>query len=217
MMLAKGGANLNHTHRATSSAEKNTRQDNPGQPKVYAMRGWLGIFSQGMDKLAQQVRDKWGYQAEAMSYHEKDQLIQHITHNYRQGKITGDIILVGHSFGADAQVEVARALGKINIPVRLLIAVEPTRKQTISSNVSEVYQLASGTSFPKRLLGWDAPFDKANSKTIVKQIDLATGKGAKNMHHFNMTTYPKTLRLELALIKQATIHSLPRKVGRAHG
>lgn len=216
VMLAKGGVDLSEQSRLASSHHKPIKkQTHPVH--VYTMRGWLGIFSQGMDTLAQKVENELGIQAKAMSYHERDKLISHITTAYDAGELKGDIILVGHSFGADAQLEVAKALDEHNIPVKLLIAIEPTRKKVIPKNVSHVYQLASGTSFPKEMLGWGRVYDKTSAQTTVKRMDLTKGEGADKMHHFNMTTYPKTLNLELDLIKQVLGAQQPQTTARAHG
>lgn len=216
MMLAKGGVNLSDNPSVASTRHGFKKQ--PQRAHIYTMRGWLGIFSQGMDELAQKVESELGYDAKVMSYHEKDKLIKHITHAYESGQLDGDIILVGHSFGADAQMDVARALDKYHIPVKLLIAIEPTRKKVIPKNVNHVYQLASGTSLPKRVLGWGQDYDKTNILTTVEKMDLTKGDGAEKMHHFNMTTYPKTLKVELDLIKQVLKpQHIPQANDRAHG
>jgi hypothetical protein len=202
VMFSKGQAPLptseNNTEKRSSSKYADIRR-----PHVYAMRGWLGIFSKGMDELAQKVEKQLGFSSESMSYHEKNRLIKHLVYEYKMGRLRGGIVLVGHSFGADAQVDVAKALSRYNIPVRLLIAVEPTRKEIIPPNVKQVYQLASGTSGPKRLLGWGMPYEITDTNTLVERLDVARGPETKGMHHFNMTTHPKTLEIELDLIKNA--------------
>jgi hypothetical protein len=67
---------------------------------VYLMRGFLNVFSLGMDTLATELRSA-GISATVDSYVGWHEVAHAIAANYRAGQ-RGPIVLVGHSFGADS-------------------------------------------------------------------------------------------------------------------
>ncbi|MFY9835618.1 MAG: hypothetical protein WAK55_03975 [Xanthobacteraceae bacterium] len=89
---------------------------NPGaaqpQPRahVYLLRGLMNIFSLGMDTLAEQLK-RHGIDATVHNYAEWQTLAERAAADYKAGK-EAPIILIGHSLGADAVMEMAAYLGR---------------------------------------------------------------------------------------------------------
>jgi pimeloyl-ACP methyl ester carboxylesterase len=89
---------------------------NPGvaqpQPRahVYLLRGLLSIFSLGMDTLAEELKGRDVY-ATVHSYSEWQTLADQAAADHKAGK-EAPIILIGHSLGADAVMEMAAYLGR---------------------------------------------------------------------------------------------------------
>ena len=106
---------------------------------VYLLRGLMNIFSLGMDTLAEELNHR-GVYATVHGYSEWESLADRAAANYRAGK-EGPIILIGHSLGADAVMEMAAYLGQKGIPVALVVPFDGTQSFQASDNVARVVNL----------------------------------------------------------------------------
>ena len=118
------------------------------QPKprahVYLLRGLLNIFSLGMDSLAEELKRRDVY-ATVHSYSDWQTLADQAAADYKAGK-EAPIILIGHSLGADAVMEMAAYLGRKGVPVALVVPFDCTKSFAASDNVAHVLNLThSGT------------------------------------------------------------------------
>jgi hypothetical protein len=77
------------------------------QPRahVYLLRGLFNVFSLGMDSLTEELKRR-GVDATVHGYGEWQTLADRAAADYKAGK-EGPIILIGHSLGADAVMEMA--------------------------------------------------------------------------------------------------------------
>jgi hypothetical protein len=105
-----------------------------GPPKIFLLRGFMNIFSLGMDDLAEQIKAD-GIPATVTSHADADMLVSEIVTDYRAGD-RGPIILIGHSFGADAVIGMAQTLDRYNIPVALVILFDGTAPHEVPGNVT---------------------------------------------------------------------------------
>jgi hypothetical protein len=116
---------------------------NPGAAQsrahVYLLRGLMNIFSLGMDTLAEQLNRR-GVYATVHGYGEWQSLADRAAVDYKAGK-EGPIILIGHSLGADAVMEMAAYLGHKGIPVALVVPFDGTQSFAASDNVARVLNL----------------------------------------------------------------------------
>ncbi len=103
---------------------------------VYLFRGLADIFSTGMDTLADEI-NKRGVYATSHSHTEWKALADQAAAEYKAGK-EGPIILVGHSLGADAVMEMADYLGDKSVPVALVMPFDGTQSFPASANISRV-------------------------------------------------------------------------------
>lgn len=106
---------------------------------VYLLRGLMNIFSLGMDTLAEEL-SRHGVYATVHSYSEWQGLADQAAASYRAGK-EGPIILIGHSLGADAVMEMAAYLGRKGVPVALVVPFDGTQSFAASGNVARVVNL----------------------------------------------------------------------------
>jgi len=109
---------------------------------VYLMRGFLNVFSQGMDTLAAELR-RVGIPATVDSYFNWHEAAHAIAANYKAGQ-HGPIVLVGHSFGADSVMDMGKDLGEEGVPVALIVAFDGTYSHSASANVARVLNLYKG-------------------------------------------------------------------------
>ena len=104
--------------------------------KVYLLRGLLNIFSLGMDDLAAKL-ERRGVTAGVYEYGGWESLCNDAAARYRAGG--GPIILVGHSLGADAVVDMANRLGQMGIPVALVVAFDPTVHNVLTGKTTSTF------------------------------------------------------------------------------
>lgn len=111
-----------------------TAPHRPGH--VYLMRGLFNVFSLGMDELAAKLENV-GVKAEAVSYTSWSSLADSIAAQYRAGNHE-PIILMGHSYGADTTISLARKLNENRIPVALIVNFDPTAPDRVPPNVRRI-------------------------------------------------------------------------------
>src|SRR6266446_7237934 len=93
------------------------------ETRVYLLRGWFGVFSTGLDSLAEELRSK-GIKAETVGHLSWRSTVSNIVKDHAAGK-SGALVLVGHSQGANNVIEMARLLEREKIPVDLLVTLAP--------------------------------------------------------------------------------------------
>ena len=103
------------------------------ETRVYLVRGWFGVFSTGLDTMAEQLRNK-GIKAEAIGHLEWKSVATRIAEERAAGG-SGPLVLVGHSQGANNVIDMARELEKRGIPVELLVTLVPYMQDPVPSNV----------------------------------------------------------------------------------
>lgn len=104
--------------------------------KVYLLRGLLNIFSLGMDDLAAKL-ERRGVNAGVYEYGQWESLCNDAAARVRAGG--GPIILVGHSLGADAVVDMANRLGQMGVPVALVVAFDPTVHNVLTGRTTSTF------------------------------------------------------------------------------
>src|SRR4051794_11834407 len=113
----------------------------PRVGNTYLLRGFVGIFSTGMDNLADKINQS-GVQARVFQDEQWRSLADQIAQQYK-GHEAEPLILIGHSYGADDVIRIARKLDEQNIPVDLLVPVDPVTPPEVPKNVKlcvDLYQ-----------------------------------------------------------------------------
>jgi len=103
---------------------------------VYLFRGLADVFSTGMDTLADELNRR-GVYATSHSHTDWKQIALGTVRDYKAKK-EGPIILVGHSLGADAVMEMADYLGDQGVPVALVVPFDGTQSFPVPGNVGHV-------------------------------------------------------------------------------
>jgi hypothetical protein len=106
------------------------------RPHVYLFRGLADIFSAGMDTLTEELK-KSGVYATSHSHTNWKAIADSAAADYKAKK-EGPIILIGHSLGADAVMEMANYLGDKGVPVVLVVPFDGTQSFSVSGNVARV-------------------------------------------------------------------------------
>ena len=116
--------------------------------RVILLRGWFGVFSTGLDEIADALKAK-GIRAEVAGHLYWRTAADDILRERAEGK-TEALVLVGHSQGANNVIDMARVLEAKNVPVALLVTLAPYRQNPIPSNVMRAINYYQST-------GWGAP------------------------------------------------------------
>jgi len=158
------------------------------ETEVYLVRGWFGVFSTGMDSIAQKLRAK-GIRAEAIMHLSSKSTAAKIIREREAGR-TSRLVLVGHSQGALNAIEMARELKEHDIPVDLLITLVPFLPDPVPSNVVRAlnyYQVP----------GWGGPLVGApDFKGELANIDV--GNQLSTYH----ITIDKTSEVQAAIVRE---------------
>ncbi len=109
-------------------------------PAVYVLRGALGIFSSGMDGLADELNAA-DVSAVSVAFDDWRDYTATIVKAYRARPFP--VVLVGHSWGANTILLMAYELGKRHIPVALLVFYDITTSARIPRNVQWVINYRS--------------------------------------------------------------------------
>jgi pimeloyl-ACP methyl ester carboxylesterase len=109
---------------------------------VYLVRGGLNVFSTGMDEVAAKLKAK-GIDAKSVPHADWQNVDMVLRQRYAAEHLP--IVLVGHSFGADAEIVMATDLRDSNIPIPLMILYDVTNSVKVPGNVRHVIYIASST------------------------------------------------------------------------
>ncbi len=92
--------------------------------EVYFIRGFMNVFSRGMDQMTSQLRSR-GVNAKSLSNGQWGGVAKDIIRRYRQGRASCPIVIAGHSVGGQEAPKFADTLAKAGVPVALVIGVDP--------------------------------------------------------------------------------------------
>jgi pimeloyl-ACP methyl ester carboxylesterase len=160
--------------RATAKESGRTGASRPYQ--IYLLKGLADVFSSGMDFLQAKLQAR-GIVGEVHSHAEWQTLADSAIARWRSGA-HGPIIIIGHSLGADAAIQMAQTLGDAQVPVALLVAFSPTDSGPANANVARAVTYFQSNS------AWHGRITRGNGfHGAMESVDLAT---APDITHFNI-------------------------------
>jgi hypothetical protein len=112
-------------------------------PKVYLLRGFMNVFSLGLDELSVKIEQR-GIRSEVYNHTSSARLVDEIAGEYKSGK-TRPVILIGHSAGAAAVVDLVAALGQAGVPVALAVTLDISSRPVPGGQVGTFLNLYSTT------------------------------------------------------------------------
>jgi hypothetical protein len=118
------------------------------ETRVYLLRGWFGVFSTGLDSIADDLNRK-GIKAEAIGHLTWESTVSEIVKTHATNA-KDHLVLVGHSQGANNVIDMARLLEKEKIPVDLLVTLAPLMQDPVPRNVMRAINYYHSP-------GWGAP------------------------------------------------------------
>jgi hypothetical protein len=183
----------------------------PRAGNAYILRGFIGVFSTGVDKMGEEI-NKNGVHASVFQDDQWSELAGSIRKKYRNAPAVEPLVLIGHSYGADDVVRIARKLNDDNIPVDLLLTLDPVTPPNIPPNVRRCVNLYQSNGMWDKLpwlRGVPVQSDKgartqlANYNLRVDRTDLLE----PGLDHFNIE---KKQKIHEEVLRQVLASCPPR-------
>jgi pimeloyl-ACP methyl ester carboxylesterase len=165
--------------------------------QIYLIRGFMNVFSLGMDSFADALRAR-GLPATVANHLYWADLADEAERRYRGGQTT--IILIGHSLGAAAVVSMGERLGERNVPVALgltLDSIAPVEAAGRFDRLVNIYAAGLGSPVSR---------GRAFSGQLVN-LDVA---GEPDVNHFTIDKVPAVQRRMMALVDETIARGAAR-------
>lgn len=158
------------------TARAQSGSSSPYIGKVYLMRGLANIFSLGMDTLAEKLRQR-GIDAQVYEYGQWQALATDAV-AWSKSRNKAPVVIIGHSLGADAAVEMAEYMTSLGIPPRLVITFDPVGVTQVGASGGRfINYYQSNNGFGKRLVA-----ARGFKGTLINRNLDSVG----NIDHFNI-------------------------------
>jgi Thioesterase domain len=102
-----------------------------------------------MDTLTERL-NRQGLSARVYSTNGWQSVAQRIADRYARGD-RDVVVLIGHSLGADATLDIANALNRSNIPVELIVTFDATHPHQVPKNVLHFVNFYQNNGFGKKI------------------------------------------------------------------
>ena len=179
----KAGVNPSSGRTATEVARHKTGE-------VFLLRGFADVFSRGLDAMAATLNRR-GIDAEVTNHNSWRAIALEIIHRQRRSG-PRPVVLVGHSLGANAVIQIAELLKKEHITVQYMATFAATGPHPVPSNVRRVDNFYFATH------GWGEPLTGA--RDFSGRLSNRDFSDAEGVGHFNIDKQPAIQREVLARI-----------------
>jgi hypothetical protein len=169
----------------------------PVRAHVFFVRGFLNIFSLGLDEMAAKLR-RQGIDASVDNHLLWALIADEAAAEYKSGRIN-TIILVGHSSGATALPDMIARLSREGVPVKLAIGLDSIFHTSLSGRVGKYinYYVADGAGTRVR--------ETSSFHGTLENVDVDTIPG---MGHLTIDKNPIIQQRVIAAI-DAAVHMRP--------
>jgi hypothetical protein len=179
--------------------------DRPLVGNAYLLRGFLGIWSTGIDNLGKQIEAS-GIRAHVYQEGQWRALCAEIIRKYTNVSDPEPLVLIGHSYGADDTLKIARELQQHRINVDLIVTLDAVSPPDVPTNVRlcyNIYQssLLDGLPFFRGVALEPASPEARN----LVNVNLRTARRdllESNTDHFNIEKNAKVHREVVARLRE---------------
>ncbi|WP_439710805.1 lipase [Brucella anthropi] len=161
---------------AAAQAAPKTPSRNSPQADVYLLRGFGDVFSTGIDEIGKQLQAN-GVDAHVEGHQAWRFVLNQILADQRKNP-RAPVILIGHSLGANAVIDIATALEKKGIQVTYMATFAATAPAPLPGNIRRV------VNFYFKQHGWGLPLTAG--PRFRGSLDNRDFSGMKDIGHFNI-------------------------------
>jgi hypothetical protein len=122
--------------------------ERPLAGNVYLLRGFIGIWSYGVDHLGEKINEA-GVRASVYQEDQWSKLADQIIAKYQNVPDREPLILIGHSYGADDTLRIAKKLEEHGMTLDLIITLDPVTPPKVPKNVGLVYNIYQPSALDK--------------------------------------------------------------------
>jgi thioesterase domain-containing protein len=158
--------------------------------EVFLLRGFADVFSRGLDAMAATL-NRQGIDAKVTNHNSWRAIALEIIGRQRRSG-PRPVVLVGHSLGANAVIQIAELLKKEHITVQYMATFAATGPHPVPSNVRRVDNFYFATH------GWGEPLTGAGD--FSGRLSNHDFSDAEGVGHFNIDKQPAIQREVLARI-----------------
>jgi len=174
---------------------------------VDLFRGLANIFSRGLDTLADRL-NRQGYTARVFPHRSWRTVAQRITAERARGQ-RHVIVLIGHSLGANAILQLAQELQRSQVPIALVVTYDATNPRQVPNNVQHVVNFFQHNGIGRPVTAMPG------FKGRLENIDLTTDR---SLTHWNIEESSRLHDQIIARIMQIVNQDMAGKVQPAgHG
>jgi thioesterase domain-containing protein len=157
--------------------------DGDGHKKVYLLRGLTNVLSPGIDQLAAELRRR-NISATVSNHLFWQAMAEEAIADCRSGRVN-TVVLVGHSLGATAALDVAETMQKAGQRVALIATFDPVFPAAVPSNVHLLRNFYLSHGLGKAVARGQ------HFHGLLQNVDLA---GRPELGHVSLTTAPELQR-----------------------
>ncbi|MDB5326448.1 MAG: thioesterase domain protein [Phycisphaerales bacterium] len=136
MPLVLAGGCISSMKSGDLAAIQPVSAETPRVGQVYLIRGLIGLFSVGIDKLGEQINSD-GITAHVFQEVQDPGMAKAIIASYGPAAHREPLVLIGHSVGAEDVITIARTLQAQKIDVDLMICLDATNPDKVPANVKQ--------------------------------------------------------------------------------
>jgi hypothetical protein len=189
-----------------------TISDQPRAGNVYLMRGYIGIWSTGIDAMGRSIAEA-GVRSTVYRNEQWEELTQAILAKYKDQKVFEPLVIVAHSWGADHALMLAKECESAGIPIDLIVTLDPVTPPRVPGNVKlcyNIYQPHGMTDAIPFFRG--VPLEKAEgSQGILDNVNIRKDRTdllEPDTDHYNIE---KNLKIHKEVITQILEVCPPRE------
>ena len=152
--------------------------------EIILLRGLANVFSKGMDVIGDRLKAK-GVDARVYNHAAWENLATDLITRSKRKAVSYPIIIMGHSLGANASLQMATYLGKHGIPVSYVVAFDPTVANYVGPKVRRVvnYYLPNGKNRVRRGNGFKGKLSNIDVSNIYGIKHTTVEKNRKLQNH----------------------------------
>ena len=124
--------------------------DTAPRGSIYLMRGLANVFSLGLDALNNKLHAR-GVNSIVLNYSSWPTVAAQIVRRYKTDKNALPVVVMGHSFGADATLLLSAELARHNIPVALVVEFDVVSNVPVPNNIRHLINFYESAGNGRRL------------------------------------------------------------------
>jgi pimeloyl-ACP methyl ester carboxylesterase len=163
-----------------------------------------------MDTLTEKL-NRQGYSARVYSHTNWQSVAQRIAARYARGD-KPIVVLIGHSLGADATLQIAHALAKSNVPIELIVTFDGTHPHQVPDNVRHLVNFYQNNGFGKRISPGPGFVGELNNVDLTADTSLShvTIDKSHRLHAQVIAKIADIANKDIAAARQASEPKKPR-------